>query len=238
MEAARDAKRELWILVGLILLGVGLRLYQLGQESLWFDEAWTALFAPQRGAALRDILWNQPFPFYYLLMSGWTALAGWSEIALRLFSALAGIASIPLLYRLAAALFGQREAKLAALFLAISPLHVWYSQEARMYALAASLALAANLAFLQAMRTGRRSWWAAYVLLSACGLHTFYYNALFLVAQGLTLLYRLAQERFSNAARRLLYSWLVAQFVILLLFLPGLRVLFSQVQGDVGMGGG
>ena len=194
MQEVRDTKRELWMLVGLTLLGAGLRLGQIGLESLWFDEAWTALFAQQRGAALREILWNQPFPFYYLLMSGWTELAGWSEVALRLFSALAGIASIPLLYRLVAALFSHREAKLAALLLAISPLHVWYSQEARMYALAAALALAANLAFLQAMRrqlgcrTGRRGWWVAYVLFSACGLHTFYYNALFLVVQGLALL--------------------------------------------------
>ena len=231
MQKTWNAKRELWILVGLILLGAGLRLVQLGQESLWFDEAWTALFAQQRGAALREILWNQPFPFYYLLMSGWTTLAGWSEVALRLLSALAGIVSIPLLYRLVAALFTRRDAKVAALLLAVSPLHVWYSQEARMYALAAALALAANLAFLVALRTNRRSWWAAYVLLSACGLHTFYYNALFLAVQGLAMLYQLVRERFSSQMRRLLSSWLLAQCLILLLFLPGLRVLFSQVQG-------
>lgn len=237
MQKAWDARRELWMLVGLVLLGAGLRFYQLGQESLWFDEAWTALFTQQRGAALREILWNQPFPFYYLLMSGWTELAGWSEVTLRLLSALAGIVSIPLLYRLVAALFTPRAAMAAALLLAISPLHVWYSQEARMYALAAALALAANLAFLAALRrqpgcrTGRRGWWTAYVLLSAGGLHAFYYNALFLVVQGLALFYRMVQERFSSPARRLFSAWLIAQGLILLLFLPGLRVLFTQVQG-------
>lgn len=233
--------RDLWWLAGIILLGAWLRLYQLGAESLWFDEGWTALVSQLEGQELRHALWTLPFPFYYLLMSFW-AKAGNSEFWLRLFSALAGILSLPLLFQLARVTLGRRTAHMATLLLAVSPLHIWYSQEARMYALAVLLGLAASWAFWQAAQQRSLRRWAVYVVVSVAALHTFYYALLLILSHGIYLCYLLicnhvAARTDGNTPRhaKTLREWLLAQAAIALLFLPGVRLLIIQlIQGTWG----
>src|SRR5205823_1158696 len=107
---------------------------------LWADEVYTVW----RAALPLPELLGEPDThpvLYYLLIHYWSAL-GSSEIIYRLPSALAGAAAVGLLYWAGSALAGPRVGLLAALLLALAPLHVWYSQEARMYLLASTLALA------------------------------------------------------------------------------------------------
>ncbi len=135
-----------------------LRFYRLDHQSLWMDEVLTILSSH---TSFDRILFDPPVdpnvpPLYYLLMA---ALRGFgdSETALRWPSALAGIFSIPLMYSIARTWLGH-SGMLAALFLAVSPLHVWYSQEARPYALLIFLALLA-VRFLQHALASPRSIW-------------------------------------------------------------------------------
>ena len=79
-------------------------------------------------------------PFYYLVAWAWTHLFGYSEFALRSVSALAGAATVATVYVLANRLAGARAAAIAGVLVALSPLMVWFSQEARAYALATLLA--------------------------------------------------------------------------------------------------
>jgi 4-amino-4-deoxy-L-arabinose transferase-like glycosyltransferase len=130
------------------LLGGVLRFYRLDHQSLWMDEVLTVLSSH---TSLASVLFDPPVdpnipPLYYLLMSALQGL-GDSEIALRMPSAVVGVLSIPLMYSVARQWLG-RTALLAALLLAVSPLHVWYSQEARPYALLIFLALL-GVRFLQ-----------------------------------------------------------------------------------------
>ncbi len=100
-------------------------------------------------------------PLYYLLLHGWQRLLGDGAAMVRLPSALLGIAAIPVLYWAGRIFVGRRAAMVAATLLAVSPFHVRYGQEARMYALMALLgalmlwALAVYLADSQA-HTRRR----------------------------------------------------------------------------------
>ena len=80
-------------------------------------------------------------PLYYALLHGWAALLGTGPTALRLFSVAVGILTIPLLYLVARRMLSARAALLATLLLTISPLHVYYSQEVRMYGLVALLSV-------------------------------------------------------------------------------------------------
>ncbi len=233
-QKADQGKRNLWVLVGIIVIAAFLRLYKLGQESLWFDEGWSALIARMDWASLRNVLLHQSFPVYYAPLNLWVRL-GDNEFALRLLSAIAGIVSIPLLYKTAEACSSQASAKFAALLLAISPLHIWYSQEARMYALATCFGLGATWAFLRAVRKGRWIAWGAYVLLSALAFHTFYYAAFILLFQGLFVFYLVLRGRPGGeeaiapvVTRELLVKWGLTQVGVLLLLLPGLRVLLAQ----------
>ena len=80
-------RRYYGILLAILLVGFGLRLYRLGAESLWYDETVSAFLAGQSAAGLiahtaRDI---HP-PAYYLLLHYWTRLAGQTEFALAFFS--------------------------------------------------------------------------------------------------------------------------------------------------------
>jgi uncharacterized membrane protein len=130
-------------LLTITLLALGLRLGRLTFQPLWWDEGTSVYFASQplsdlTAATAADI---HP-PFYYLLLHFWMLLCGRGEAALRLFSVVIGALTIPLLYGVGRRLFDTRTALLAALLLALSPFHVYYSQEVRMYALVTLLGLA------------------------------------------------------------------------------------------------
>jgi uncharacterized membrane protein len=128
----------------IFILGLGLRLYDLGGESIWFDEA-VSVMASKLGF-LEQIRWslassdNNP-PLYYAFLRVWVLLFGDSEFAVRLPSAIFGSFSILLIYIVGALLFNKKTALLSALVLAVSVFHINFSQEGRVYALLAFLAL-------------------------------------------------------------------------------------------------
>ncbi len=150
----------LWPLALAILVGTGLRFYHLGANSLWIDELATLDIARH---SLRDIPRlsssdNFIPPLYFVLVHSSLRFLGESEVSLRLWSALAGIGTIPIVWLLTAVIARDRTAAhLAAGLLAINPLHLWYSQEGRPYALLLLFGCCALLAFARAVESA--SWW-------------------------------------------------------------------------------
>jgi mannosyltransferase len=142
LEESRLTKaiRSLAAPMVLVLAGV-LRFHLLDGQSLWGDEGTSValslrdLASITQGAAL-DI---HP-PLYYYLLHYWMLLFGSGEIAIRSLSALTGTALVGVIFLTGQRLFGRPTALVAALLSAVSPLQIQYSQEARMYALAALLA--------------------------------------------------------------------------------------------------
>lgn len=214
----------LWALVALAL-----RLFRLGGESLWFDEAysiWVAQGPMWDPATLLE--WKVPFPTYYALLHGWIKLFGAGPVALRLLSVVAGVLSVALLWRLVARHFGGRAAFWAAGLLALSPLHLWYSQEGRQYALALLFTILTADALLAAMRPGaRRASFAAFALWGALALYTHYYVGLVLASWGLWG----AWVAWRRRSWPLFGALAAANGGILLLFLPGLVAPLSQAGG-------
>lgn len=140
-----------WLVVTLVtVLALAIRLAWLGSKSLWVDEADSIYFAGHPFPDLFSRLCDPHPPGYYALLRVSLAL-GQSEFWVRLPSAIAGALAVPLLYildreigaALGMAWQDRRTAILASLLLAVAPLHVWYSQEARMYALVTTLGLCA-----------------------------------------------------------------------------------------------
>src|SRR5262249_12330255 len=114
--------KGLWVALALLTLaGLGLRLYQIGAEGLIPDEG----ISIQR---VRDFHWDYLRPLYFLVLWLWIHL-GDSEGILRLPAALMGAATIPVVFFLGQRLFSPRAGLLAALFVAVSPLHLNHSQE-------------------------------------------------------------------------------------------------------------
>jgi 4-amino-4-deoxy-L-arabinose transferase-like glycosyltransferase len=163
------SQRALW---GVVLLAAVLRLFHLGAQSLWVDELLTVLVStPAPGYPIsRFLLYNIHGPLHALSVYLVLFISS-GDAWLRLPSALAGVAAVPLIYAWLRPRFGARVALWAALLLAVNPLHVRYSQEVRNYAFAVCFVLAGcvQLDRLLAARHGRRvagmsGWVAAGVL--------------------------------------------------------------------------
>jgi 4-amino-4-deoxy-L-arabinose transferase-like glycosyltransferase len=175
------------VLLITIVAGAVLRCWGVGAQSLWFDE-WLTTEAVSGGVGdLFEHVANREGipPPWFLFMWGWVRLFGDSETALRSVSALAGIATIPVAYALAREL-GQRQwvARSAALLVALNPMLVWYSQEARPYSLLAFFGALSMLTFVRAWNRGRRGDYLVWGLVCASAL-TVHYYAGFLVAAEL-----------------------------------------------------
>jgi mannosyltransferase len=191
---AIGAERRLvawWPLVALVVLAAGLRLTTLDQQSLWYDEAYTPVHVlhPSLWATLRSVAnsENTP-PLWYLLAWADTRLFGTGAVALRLPSALAGIATVPVAWAIGRELGGRRAGLIAAALVAASPLFVWYSQEARAYSLFVLLAALTILCFLRAEREPTPRRLAAFALAGSLALLTHYFAVFLLIPMALWLL--------------------------------------------------
>jgi hypothetical protein len=167
----------------LTALGALLRFPTLGAQSFWLDEASTVrLVGFDLGGLLSAVAGEEVTPpLYYLMAWAWAGPLGAGEVGLRSLSALLGTALVPVAYLVARELAARRTALLTCALVAVSPLLVWYSQEARSYALLALLGALSLLFFLRAAWSGRGTDLAGWALASALALATHYF-ALFLVA--------------------------------------------------------
>jgi len=192
-SGAAAAARARWPLIGLVLFAAALRFATLGHQSLWFDEAFTATHVLHRGlgATLHGVVHTESTPpLYYILAWVWVRVSGDGAFALRSLSALAGVATIPVAWAIGNTRRGRRGAITLAALASVSPLLVWYSQEARAYSL---FALFAGLGFWFFLRArlapeprARDAWgWAVF---SALALLTHYFAAFLIVGEAVLLL--------------------------------------------------
>src|SRR3989338_7584694 len=85
----------------IVVLGFGLRWYDLGNESLWNDEAFSvhhALVGSVSEVVKNVTMTEGAPPGYYILLHYWITLFGTSEVAVRLLSVLLGVFSIVVLF--------------------------------------------------------------------------------------------------------------------------------------------
>jgi uncharacterized membrane protein len=117
-----------------MLAALVLRLHALGKTNLWLDEANSWYVAQLPWASLWQNLRASPLgPFYFVALKLWIGVAGTSEAALRAPSLIASIALIPLIYAIGVRTVSHRAACIGAMLAALSPLHLYFAQEARMY---------------------------------------------------------------------------------------------------------
>lgn len=150
------SRRELAVLLGLVTAAALLRLLTIDVQSLSNDEPFTVeRAAGELSAVLSSIRTTESTPpLYYYLAWGWERIFGDGETGMRLLPALLGTLLVPATWAAARVTLPARSALIAAALVALSPLLVWYSQEARPYAL---FALLATLGFLFFVRTLRRA---------------------------------------------------------------------------------
>jgi len=187
------SRKTILTLLGLTALAALARFATLDLQSFHHDEAVTAgqVLDPGLGATLDQVAGGERSPpLYYILAWGWSTLFGTGEVGLRSLSALIGTLMVPAAFFCGRALASERVGLTAALFFALNPYLVWYSQEARSYILMALFATIAIWGLARWDREGgHRSLWI-WALGSAGALLSHYFAAFLIVPQALWLLLR------------------------------------------------
>jgi mannosyltransferase len=197
-----SARRTVIALTAVALLA---RVATLDVQSFWSDEAATVDVLRHSFRGMLDAVWDGEStpPLFYVLAWLWSKLAGTGEVALRLPSALLGTATVPvvaaLARRAAAGAVGgaggghvaaggwgvpDRAAVAGAALAALSPLMVWYGQEARAYALLMLLTAAATLALLRVLEEPSRARLAVWAALAVAAFWSHHFAIFVVVGQA------------------------------------------------------
>lgn len=248
--------RRIAVLVVLLWAAFALRAVQLDRRPLWWDEGLSAHLSQYDPPGLIDemrITHHADPPGYPLILSAWTRLAGGSPFALRFLSALLGTAAVALTWALGRRLAGGRTALFAAALVALAPAQVYYTREAKSYALASAGALLSiyawgcRLGYARGAPSDRRRsarWWAAYVVGTALAVGSHYYLGLLVLWQGLWVAGGAARALIRRSAppRRVLARaapWVLAALAVGLILAPGvLPLLRSTISGVAGVSRG
>jgi hypothetical protein len=198
-----------WIVLVLCLLSYARGAYQLGEQSLWWDESLTLHRATHPfsfvfsnrilflfGSEEQPVTPDHHPPLYFAVLRLLVLAAGDSEFVLRYLSLAACVLIVPLLYQCGRRLFGPLAGVGGALLAAASPLYLWAQQEARPYALATLFGVLSFYALLRLLQeraaefqaprrgAGQLGWGALYVGATVAMLGTHYHTLQLLPAYG------------------------------------------------------
>ncbi|MBC7248739.1 MAG: glycosyltransferase family 39 protein [Anaerolineae bacterium] len=255
VELKRD-NRWTVILLLILLMAFALRVLQLDHRPLWWDEGNSVYFAHQSLSDLvsetRTTNDTDP-PVYRLALGVWKELGGSSPFALRFLSVGLGVLVVALTGMVGRWLGSRRTALLVALLVALSPMQVYYSREAKGYVWATVCGLLSVYAWGrgtgyfnsgQPSRSEAICWWVLYVLSTAAAIGAHYYLGLLVVWQGVWLLgcEGLSLIRRSPVRHRALAhlgQWTLAVGAVALLLLPWTLIVFgTTVRGVMGLSRG
>jgi uncharacterized membrane protein len=222
LASLRSPNGLIWLV---LVAGALLRLYNLSGMGLWIDEGYTIMFARM---SWTDILgfngaYDSHPPLYFSLAKLFGLIAP-ELIAGRLVSVVCGILTLPVLYLLARRLAGPWIALAATFVLAISPLHIWYSQEARMYVPSMLFVALSYWALVEYLHGPSRKWAILYGVAVLAAMYLSY-SSLYALAPQVVLHIILLRER-----RRAAIPILVALAVAIIAYLPWLPQWFTAIE--------
>lgn len=241
MALRRTAFKQL-VIVSILLLAAGLRFYQLDAQSFWNDEGNSARLSERSVKLIIEGTASDIHPpLYYLMLRAWREFAGDGEFGLRALSAFAGIGAAAATMAAARLLAGSGKKSdsfavttAAGLLAAVNPALIYYSQEARMYALLGFWSILATTLLLKWYQQPRRQIMAAYLLTVTAGLYTHYAFPATLLIHGAIAAFKLPAHWHREKGKRLLI-WLGMTAAALLLYLPWLPIFLNQASGRGGV---
>lgn len=224
-------RRVLFLDAVLFIGALLLRLYRISEQNLWFDEHWTLRVAAAPLAELPNLLSSYESskpPLYFALIHYWLNW-GSGEFWLRLPSAIFGALSCVVGAAIGRRFFGAQVALGLGCLVALSPFHIYYSQEARPYALFGLLMGLAFLFHLRFCETPRSRFLIGYMLCAVLACYTFPYA---FVIVGFSVLFAFAYR--PALSRQKWRQLLAGNGLIMLLYTPWLRQMMASVSNGVG----
>lgn len=232
-DAREDTRRRLdsrllILLLLIVLLGAALRLYDLGAESYWIDEMSTVIEGQQTvGQLLGSGRMDQPLAFY-LPYRLWLEAFSSGEAGARGFAAVAGTASIVLIYFVGLKLFGKEVGILSSFFMAIAEFQIFHSQAARFYTFFEFTVLLSYLFFILSLNSRKRAYFGLYVVVSIVMMYSHAYGLFILAAQNLYVVLKV------RTYRSQILSWVTCQVLIMLAIIPYFYPLLTAPGGVSG----
>ena len=220
----RVSRHEIALLL-ILLLVAALRLWGIGAKSLWLDEIMTVQKASMPFSQMMEQIKQHDAhpPLFQIVEWGWLRLGRGDGFA-RIPSAAFGVAAVWLAYLIARRLFSKRTGLFAALLMALSYFHIYYSQEARLFSLVTTLFLAQVYVLLRILHQRGKAhwaWWSAYGLLALLSLYTYALCVVTIAALAVVYLLHI----WKRPQQRQLKQWIAVHIVVALLFLPWVPVL-------------
>jgi len=204
------------LLVLLFIIALSLRLYQLDVESIWIDEGYTLYHDQQPSifevskVSIKGIY----LPFYHILLSKWILIFGISEYNARFLSVIFGFFSVIMIYLLGKLIFNRKVGVMAAIILALSSYHIYFSQEVRSYGLLFLLALISFYFFFRYLDSKGEINLVPYSIFTFLFLITHAFAPLAIIVQNIYLFI------FNRKSLKKIKVWTTSQAVIFAAALP------------------
>lgn len=225
------------VLTAVILLGAVLRLYGLGERSLWYDECaslYLSHYVNHPGQLFDPAETNEPPMMAVLAWFWYGAVQAFShfpvtseqnDFLIRLMPCLFGIAAIPLVFLVARRIFGDAWPGVIAAFLfAISPFQIYYAQELRIYAFYILVCLFTVWAMFNALERDKFGYWAAMTLGMSTLMYSHYNSVWTIFSLNLFFL------TVARVYRRVFWKWVAANAAMMILIAPALYLAWSFNQ--------
>ena len=236
----KHPKIDIAVLILGIAVFLAITIINAPRASIWFDEAFSAYIAQfSFWDIARYTATDVHPPFYYWVLKVWSNLFGTTELAYRSLSILFGAGTITAAFFFTRKLFGRAIAWTSLLFLVISPMVIRYSDEARMYTLAALIVFAASYVLVRAKETKRRSLWILYGVLVSLGMWTHYFTAFVWLAHWAwhgTEVWRKGMSFKELWKKFFSKDWVIAYAVAVGLYIPWLPFMAIQLGTVQGSG--
>lgn len=229
-ESLRGNKATV-VVLGLLLLALGLRLWELDADSLWFDTAHSAVLASNDSLAevIRGAAGDNQAPLYFVVLHFWLRLGqpflekGQSDWWLRLLPVLLGVGVVGLSYRVGRRLFSPATGAAAALVVGLSTYQIFYSRYPRAYILVTLLTLAGLYYLYLALEEGRPRHWVLFTISLGLAVYSHPY-ALFVVPAAAAFALAYAWRRRPQALR----PWVLSHTALVLGLAPWFWVMPGQ----------
>ncbi len=243
-------QRHLIILALILVLAFFLRIIRLDQRGLWVDEIFTAIFsAPENSLSVvveQSLATPIPTPpLWFILTNLFQKLAGEGTIQVRLLAVIFGLLGVASTYKFGQIYFSRTIGYVGALLMAVSPLHIYFSREARSYAAVVFFSILTFIFLRLALENSRQKWWWLFAIATLLNLYT-HLIGLFVLAAGVAFIVLSAFSPSSSARTNDLASaktvfriprpFLTSLGTICVLYLPMVPSILLGLAGERGIG--
>lgn len=211
----QNIDRYLWLLVILIIaIAALLRLYRLDSQSFWIDEGYSVWSAQTFSLIDPATSYSSDTPLYPFVLRQWMKLFD-TDFGIRLLSVIFGVAAVPIIFFLGRSVFNNTVGITSALFLALSPFHIKYSQEVRVFSMFFFFLLFGIYVIVKLAKEEKMVYWLGYILSGALMLYSHGTAAFYLVLLNIFFLI------FGWPLKiHVLKKMILANLIIVLFFLP------------------